>query len=92
MLANQEITQTKFMQTYLHKSFKETHNEIYQQAAIRFYKKNILSLGKAAEFAHLSKMEFIDLLKFNNEVIFDYDNDVLSEIASDSNNLTKMLR
>lgn len=92
MLAEQEITQTEFMQTYLHKSFKETQNEIYQQAAIRFYKKNILSLGKAAEFANLSKMEFIDLLKFNQEVIFDYDNDVLSEIASDSNNLNKMLR
>ncbi len=85
------MRQARFMQTYLHKSIEETNKEIYKQAAIRFYKKNILSLGKAAEFANIKKVEFIDLLKFNNEPIFDYDNDILEEIIEDSDNLTNLL-
>ena len=92
LLQEKNMKQTRFMQTYLHTSIEETHNEIYKQAAIRFYKQNVLSLGKAAEFTNITKIEFIDLLKFNNEPIFDYDNEKLEEIYKDSDNLTKMLQ
>ena len=75
----------------LHKSVSEAVEDIKQQAAIRYYKKRILSLGKAAELAGMNRLEFIDYLRFNNEIIFEYSDEELDEINNDSMMLERIL-
>ncbi len=43
------------------------------QHAIQLYRKHKLSLGKAAELAGYTRLEFIRKLQAENEPIFDYD-------------------
>lgn len=47
-------------------------------AAIAFFQEKQLSLGKAAEFSGLNRLEFMDLLSRKGIVIFDYDESALS--------------
>lgn len=75
----------------LHKSAKDVVEDIKQQAAIRYYKKRVLSLGKASELAGMNRLEFIDYLRFNDEVIFDCTEEELVEIRNDSLMLEKIL-
>lgn len=75
----------------LRKSVAEAAQDIQRQAAIRYYKTRILSLGKAAELAGMTRFEFIDFLRFNQEVIFDYTEDELAEIQEDALKLEDML-
>ncbi len=75
----------------LHKPLEDVEKDIREQAAIRYYKKRILSLGKSAALAGLTRFEFIDLLRYNGEPIFHYSKDELEEINEDSNRLEKLL-
>ena len=59
-------------------------NEMLYSAALVFYRRRKLSLGKAAEFAGYTKIKFIEKLKNEDEFIFDYTNDEVDEIFSDS--------
>lgn len=69
-------------------SLKETKEqftkEMLYSTALVLYRKRKLSLGKAAEFAGYSKIEFIEKLQQDNEFIFDYSEDEIDEIFSDS--------
>lgn len=62
------------------------------QAALALYRQNKLSLGKAAELAGYSRLDFIDRLRLENEPIFDYDAEMVSEMAESAELLTRRLR
>ncbi len=47
------------------------------------YRKHRLSLGKAAELAGHSKLDFIERMKLENEPVFDYSPDEMAEIFAD---------
>lgn len=68
-------------------SLKETKDEFIRDmlysTALRSYRKRKLSLGKAAELAGYSKMGFIEKLRFENEPVFDYNEDELNQIFDD---------
>jgi predicted HTH domain antitoxin len=59
--------------------------EILFSSALYLYRKNKLSLGKAAELAGYNKVEFIEKLNQEKEYIFDYDDDELNETLKDAN-------
>ncbi len=65
-------------------SLKESTDEFSQEllylSALMLYKRRKLSLGKAAELAGLSKIDFIVKLKAEDEAVFDYNNDEIDEI------------
>ena len=69
-------------------SVRETKNEFTKEvmflSALFFYRKRKLSLGKAAELAGYSRIEFIEKLQREKEYIFDYDEDEIEEIFEDS--------
>jgi hypothetical protein len=48
------------------------------------YKKRMLSLGKAADLAGMSRFEFIDYLRFNDEPVFEYTDEELEEIKRET--------
>lgn len=52
-------------------------------SALMWYRKRKLSLGKAAELAGYSKLEFIECMKLEREPIFDYDDEELAEVFAD---------
>ena len=76
----------------LHKSPNEAAKDIRQQAAIRYYKKRALSLGKAADLAGMSRFDFIDYLRCNDEPIFQYTDEELEEIKRDAAELKKIIK
>lgn len=76
----------------LHKSPDEAAEDIRRQAAIRYYKKRSLSLGTAADLAGMSRFEFIDYLRFNDEPVFQYTDEELEEIKRDAAELEKVIR
>ena len=51
-------------------------------AALSLYRKNRLSLGKAAELTGMNRLDFIDKLRLEGEVIFHYDESYLNELNS----------
>jgi predicted HTH domain antitoxin len=53
-------------------------------SALMWYRKNKLFLGKAAELAGYGKLEFIERMKLENEPIFDYNDQEISEIFADA--------
>ena len=59
-------------------------NEMLYSSALVFYRRRKLSLGKSAEFAGFTKPQFIEKLKNDDEFIFDYTNDEINEIFSES--------
>ncbi|MBN1558798.1 UPF0175 family protein [candidate division KSB1 bacterium] len=61
--------------------------EILFSSALQLYRKKKLSLGKAAELAGFSKIEFIEKLNAEEEFVFDYDDDELTEIMEDANRI-----
>ncbi|NOY61367.1 MAG: UPF0175 family protein [Calditrichaeota bacterium] len=61
--------------------------EILFSSALLLYRKNKLSLGKAAELAGYNKIEFIEKLNQEKEYIFDYNDDELNEIVKDANRI-----
>ncbi|MBF0266435.1 MAG: UPF0175 family protein [Gammaproteobacteria bacterium] len=68
-------------------SLKETEQEfksdILYMSALSYYKKGKLSIGKAAELAGYSRLDFIDKLRLDGEVIFDYSEQDLESIYDD---------
>ncbi|WP_419663302.1 UPF0175 family protein [Desulfosarcina variabilis] len=71
---------------------KEARGDNHESnTAIRYYKQQILSLGKAADLAGITRIEFIDLLKFCGEPIFDFSAEELKEINQDTERLGKIL-
>lgn len=69
-------------------SVKETKEEFTKEilflSALFFYRKRRLSLGKAAELAGYSRVEFIEKLQKEDEYIFDYNQEELDEIFEDN--------
>lgn len=69
-------------------SLKENVQEFTQDlrflSALMWYRKNKLSLGKAAELAGYSKLEFIERMKLEKEAIFDYSEDEMGEVFADA--------
>ena len=72
-------------------SLKETAEEFTQDlrflSALMWYRKNRLSLGKAAELAGYSKLEFIERMRVEREPIFDYGEAEMAEIFADADKL-----
>ncbi|MBV5347849.1 UPF0175 family protein [bacterium] len=68
-------------------SLKENADEFAQDmrflSALMWYRKSKLSLGKAAELAGCSKLDFIERMKLEKEAIFDYGEQEMSEIFAD---------
>lgn len=72
-------------------SLKETAEEFTQNlrflSALMLYRKNRLSLGKAAELAGYNKLDFIDKLKSENESIFDFNEQEINDIFVEASKL-----
>ena len=72
-------------------SLKETAEEFTQDlrflSALMWYRKNRLSLGKAAELAGYSKLDFIERMRLEREPIFDYGEAEMAEIFADVDKL-----
>ncbi|EDN71074.1 conserved hypothetical protein [Beggiatoa sp. PS] len=72
-------------------SLKQTKEEFKRETlfmvAFMLYRKQKLSLGKAAELAGYTKIGFIEKLQQEQEFIFDYTNDEIDEIFEDANKL-----
>ena len=72
-------------------SLKENSDEFVQSlrflSALMLYRKNRLSLGKAAELAGYTKLDFIDKLKLENEAIFDFSEQDIADIFADAKKL-----
>ena len=68
-------------------SLKENTDEFTQNlrflSALMLYRKNRLSLGKAAELAGYNNTTFIEKLKLENESVFDYNAQEIDAIFSD---------
>ena len=66
---------------------KENAQEFTQDlrflSALMWYRKNKLSLGKAAELAGYNKLDFIERMKIEQEPIFDYSEDEMAEVMAD---------
>lgn len=52
-------------------------------AALAWYRKGRLSLGKAAELAGYTKLDFIERLKIEQEPVFDYGDEEMASILVD---------
>jgi predicted HTH domain antitoxin len=53
-------------------------NESRKLLALKYFQDKLLSLGKAAELAGLSKWDFIEYLSENHVPVIDYDDDELT--------------
>jgi predicted HTH domain antitoxin len=60
--------------------------------AMILYKKNKLSLGKAAYIAEMDKFDFIKRLSEENITIFDYDDAQLEDIFEGANRLLNCIK
>lgn len=72
-------------------SLKENADEFTQNlrfmSVLMLYRKNRLSLGKSAELAGYTKLDFIDKLRLENEPIFDFNEQEMDDIFADVNKL-----
>jgi predicted HTH domain antitoxin len=59
--------------------------------ALMLYRKNKLSLGKAAELAGYDRLGFIQQLQFENEAIFNYEDDFVNELVDKAVNTLALL-
>lgn len=75
-------------------TLKENVEEFTQNmrflSALMWYRKNKLSLGKAAELAGYSKLDFIERMKMENEAIFDYSPNQMAEIFADAHKMAQI--
>lgn len=69
--------------TTLNESKDEFTKDVLFSSALLFYRKRKLSLGKAAELAGYSKLDFISKLQEEKEFIFDYSEEEIDDIFSD---------
>jgi predicted HTH domain antitoxin len=72
-------------------SLKETKDEFAKEvlflAALVLYRKRKLSLGKAAELAGYKKVAFIEKMQKEEEFIFDYTGEEMTEIFEDTDKI-----
>lgn len=75
------------------KAEKETFvkNMLFEYA-LRLYRKQKLSLGKAAELAGYTRMGFIQKLQVEHEPIFDYDETLIDEMILSANTTPHLLQ
>ena len=68
-------------------SLKENAQEFTQNlrflSALMWYRKNKLSLGKAAELAGYTQLDFTERMKVEQEAIFDYSEEDMAEVMAD---------
>ncbi len=70
---------------------EEFINNMKLYTAIVLYKKNKLSLGKAAEFLGVDKMTFLDILKKEGVAIFDFSEEIIRDIDKEADELVELL-
>jgi predicted HTH domain antitoxin len=75
----------------LKKKKEEFIDEMLFNNALFLYRKNQLSLSKAAELVKLDRIGFINKMQALGEVIFDYDNDEIEEIHQNTEKVLKMM-
>ncbi|SMF97241.1 Predicted antitoxin, contains HTH domain [Methylomagnum ishizawai] len=68
----------------LRESAQEFTQDLRFLSALMWYRKGKLSLGKAAELAGYTKLDFIERMKLENEPIFDYNEDEMAEVFADA--------
>jgi len=66
----------------LKKNKEEFVRELLFNNALTLYRKNQLSLGKAAQLAGYDRIEFLWLLRSRGEPIFDYDEETIDEMIT----------
>jgi len=59
--------------------------------ALALYRKNKLSLGKAAELAGYDKLTFTQKLQFENETIYNYEPELVNEMVNNSQQTLALL-
>jgi predicted HTH domain antitoxin len=68
-------------------SLKENREEFTQNlrflSALMLYRRRRLSLGKAAELAGFSKLDFIHKLQLEKEPVFDFNDEEMTDIFAD---------
>lgn len=69
---------------------EEFTKEILFSSALTLYRKSKLSLGKAAELAGYTRIEFIEKLNKEEEFVFDYNAEELDEIVKDANGIDEL--
>ncbi len=62
------------------------------QTALALYQQNKLSLGKAAELAGYTRLDFIDKLRLENQPIFDYEPELLEQMEQSADALLAQLK
>ena len=66
------------------------HNMLFNHA-LMLYRKNKLSLGKAAELAGYDKLSFIQKLQSENEAIYDYEAELVNEMVDNTEHTLALL-
>ncbi len=56
------------------------------------YRKNKLSLGKAAELAGYDRLTFIQKLQMENEPTYDYEPELITEMVNNSQHTLALLK
>jgi len=59
--------------------------------ALALYRKNKLSLGKAAELAGYDRLTFIQKLQFENEPIYHYESELVDEMIENTQQTLALL-
>jgi len=77
-------------------SLKNSADELAEKmklyTAMTLYRKQQLSLGKAAQMCGMTRLDFIETLKREGVAVFDYDAAQIGEIAADADSLANMMR
>jgi predicted HTH domain antitoxin len=91
IMLNETMTISFSVKSDILLSLKENTEEFTQNlrflSALMLYRKNRLSLGKAAELAGYTKLDFIDKLRLENEPIFDFNEQEIDDIFADAKKL-----
>lgn len=76
-------------------ALKEEKNDFIKNMlfshALSLYRRNKLSLGKAAELAGYDRLDFIQRLKAEDEAIFDYDVETIEDMIVGAKTTLKMM-
>jgi predicted HTH domain antitoxin len=91
IMLNETMTISFSVKSDILLSLKENTEEFTQNlrflSALMLYRKNRLSLGKTAELAGYTKLDFIDKLRLENEPIFDFNEQEIDDIFADAKKL-----
>ena len=66
-------------------------NHMLFNHALTLYRKNKLSLGKAAELAGYDKLSFMQKLQAENEAIYDYEAELVNEMVDNAQQTLALL-